>query len=233
MKSSLQKIFFAAAFFLVIASVSCRHKFYTASNFDELTRNHRKVAILPAEMIFTGVKPTNMSISDIKKMEEIESTLFQQYLHNSILKYSNASRHKTDIAFQETKNTLQLLEKNNISIRESWTMNTDELIRILGVDAVVRMKIQKERYMSDLASLGITIGQTVLNQIGRPGSVLTGTHNRTSTIYSSCSLISDDVVLWNDAYERSSDYYTPGRKVVTDITDKFGKNFPYKKKKRN
>ena len=117
-------------------------------------------------------------------------------------------------------------------MRESWMMPADELKKLLQVDAVVRMKVQKERYMSDLASLGISVGQKVLNTIGGPAGISLPVSNRTSTISSTCSILSDDVVLWNDAYTRASDYYTPGRQVIADITDNFGRRFPYKKKRK-
>ena len=231
MKLNVHASIYSLAFLLFIGANSCRQKFYTATNFDEKTINHKKVAILPAEMIFTGIRPQNMTDTDISKTEELESAVFQQFLYNNILKYSRKGKYYTTVSFQNTTATLQLLDKNNISIRESWKMNAEELKRLLGVDAVVRMKVEKERYMSDLASLGISVGQTVLNRIGGPVGIAVPVSNRTSLINSSCSILSDDVVLWNDAYERSSDYYTPGRQVISDITEKFGKRFPYKKKK--
>ena len=36
---------------------SCARKNYTASNFDEMTIDHKTVAVIPAEMIFTGNRP--------------------------------------------------------------------------------------------------------------------------------------------------------------------------------
>ena len=231
MKLNLHTLIYSLVFVAFIATSSCRHKFYTAANFDEETRGHKKVAILPAEMIFTGTRPQNMTDADIAKTEELESKVFQQYLYNNILKYSKKGRYYTTVSFQSTTSTLQLLEKNKISVRDSWQMPAEELKKLLNVDAVVRMKVQKERYMSDLASLGISVGQKVLNTIGNPGGLSVPVSSSTSTISSTCSILTDDIVLWNDAYTRSSDYYTPGRQVIADITDNFGKRFPYKKKK--
>lgn len=231
MKLNLHALTYSLAFVLLLTTNSCRHKFYTAANFEEETRDHKKVAILPAEMIFTGTRPQNMTDADITKTEELESTVFQQYLYNNILKYSKKRKYYTYVTFQSTTNTLQLLEKNNVSVRESWRMTAEELKKMLNVDAVVRMKVQKERYMSDLASLGISVGQKVLNTIGNPVGLGVPVSSRTNIISSTCSILSDDIVLWNDAYTRATDYYTPGRQVIADITDNFGKRFPYKRKK--
>lgn len=232
MKLNLPVLIYCLVLVSIITTSSCRHKFYTAANFDEETRDHKKVAILPAEMIFTGNRPQNMTDADIAKTEELESTVFQQFLYNNILKYSKKGRYYTTVSFQSTTSTLQLLEKNDISVRESWKMTAEELKQLLNVDAVVRMKVQKERYMSDLASLEISVGQKVLNTIGHPAGISVPVSSRTSTISSTCSILPDDIVLWNDAYTRSSDYYTPGRQVIADITNQFGKRFPYKKKKK-
>lgn len=181
MKLDLRTLIYSVTFILLVATTSCSHKYYTSANFDEETRDHKKVAILPAEMIFTGNRPQNMTDADIAKTEELESKVFQQYLYNNILKYPKKGRYYTTVTFQSTTSTLQLLEKNNISVRDSWNMTAEELKQILNVDAVVRMKVQKERYMSDLASLGISVGQKVLNTIGGPAGISVPVSSSSST----------------------------------------------------
>ena len=46
---------------------SCSNKYYTANNFSEKTEDHKKVAILPAEIVFSGKQPKNMSPEAIAK----------------------------------------------------------------------------------------------------------------------------------------------------------------------
>src|SRR5215207_3144280 len=86
------------AIFTIIAS--CSHKHYTASNFEEETLDHKAVAVIPAEMIFTGKAPKNLTEEDINKIEEQESTEFQFALFNSIVRHANTNKYFTTINFQ-------------------------------------------------------------------------------------------------------------------------------------
>lgn len=210
---------------------ACSRKHYAVSYFDQKTASHRLIAILPAEMIFTGVQPKDLSPKDIAKIEENESRMFQNYLFNSILKYANDRRYYTAIGVQDISTTEKLLEDNNISIRDSWKQDDKKLARILGVDAVVRMRIQKKRYMSDLASLGVDYGQQVLNQIGNVGKYIPYVPNKTNDIYASCNVVCDNQTLWNDDYRGSSSYNVSSEKVIDNITDNFGRHFPYRKRR--
>src|SRR5437868_14660125 len=82
---------FCFAFILII--LSCSHKSYTTSYFDQQTLHHKIVAVLPAEMIFTGKQPENLTLQDISKIEEQESRNFQQSLYNSILRYATSKKY--------------------------------------------------------------------------------------------------------------------------------------------
>lgn len=220
------------AFFVFMVTISCsRPKYYTSSTFEQRTAHHRIVAILPAEMIFTGKQPENLSPDDIKQIEETESKSFQQSLYNSILRYANGRKYFTQINFQDAVTTQKLLEENKIDTRDSWKRNANELAKILGVDAVVRMRIEKKRYMSDLASYGISVGRSIINNTGIGSKIPIPIRNRTNDIYASCNVVSDNATLWNDSYKGASNWNNPSDQIIEDITDAFGRNFPYKIRK--
>src|SRR5262249_8861108 len=104
-----------------------------------------------------------------------------------------------------------------------------ELTKILQVDAVVRMRIQKKRYMSDVASYGVDIAKQigyetgVLKRIPIPGSL-----GKTNDIYATCALVSNGQTLWNNNYKGASDWNNPPNEIIESITASFGRNFPYK-----
>src|SRR5215203_3525730 len=210
---------------------ACSHKNYTTSYFDQQTMHHKIIAVLPAEMIFTGVQPKDIPAEDIAKIEETESQMFQSYLFNAVLRYANTNKYYTAVGFQDISTTQKLLEENNISIRDSWKQDDRKLAQLLGVDAVVRMRIQKKRYMSDLASLGVGYGQQVLNQIGNVGKFIPNVPNKTNDIYASCNVVSNNQTLWNDDYRGASSYNVSSEKVIDNITDNFGRHFPYRKRR--
>jgi hypothetical protein len=230
MKQNLLYAFFASFFFLLF---SCSNKYYTAGNFSEKTEDHKVVAILPAEVSFTGKQPKNLSPEDISKAEETESINFQYALMNGILRHANTKKYITTVNFQDVNTTQKILDENNISVRDSWKKDDNELAKLLGVDAVIRMNIRKQRYMSDEASYGVGVAKSVIYRTGIGSKVpVPNSVGKTFDIYASCNLLSDNQTLWNDNYKRSTDYETQPNVIVEWITDWFGENFPYKQKRK-
>jgi hypothetical protein len=223
-------VFIAFPVIALLFFSSCGHKHYTSTLFEQQTAGHRTIAILPAEMIFTGTQPKNLKPEDIAMIEETESRSFQNSLFNGILRHANSKRYTSTIMVQDIGTTQKLLEENGITVRGSWKEDDRRLAQMLGVDAVVRMRIQKKRYMSDLASMGIDYGKQVLSQIGT-GFPLPYVSSKTNDIYASCNIVSNNQTLWNNSYQRGADYNRPSDEVINDITDNFGKSFPYKRRR--
>ena len=222
---------FIAIFILFL--FSCSNKYYTASNFEEKTENHKVVAILPAEVTFTGKQPKTLSPDAIAKAEERESIDFQYALMNSILNHANTKKYITTVNFQDINTTLKILEQNSISVRDSWKKDDNELAKLLGVNSVIRMNIRKQRYMSDEASYGVGVAKQIVYKTGIGSKVpVPGSVGKTYDIYASCNLLSDNQTLWNDNYKRSTDYDTAPNVIVEWITNDFGENFPYKEKRK-
>ena len=218
---------------LLLFLFSCSNKYYTASNFEEKTEDHKVVAILPAEVTFSGKQPKNLSPDDIAKAEERESIDFQYALMNSILNHANTKKYITTVNFQDINTTLKILEKNSISVRDSWNKDDNELAKLLGVNSVIRMNIRKQRYMSDEASYGVGVARQVIYKTGIGSKVpVPSSVGKTYDIYASCNLLSDNQTLWNDNYKRSTDYDVQPNVVIEWITDDFGENFPYKEKRK-
>jgi hypothetical protein len=211
--------------------LSCSHKVYTPSFFDIETADHRVVAILPAEMIFTGKESGTLSSDDIKRIEESESKSFQQSLYNSILRHANSRTYFTRVNLQDLVVTKRVLEENSISVREAWKMDDIELMKLLKVDAVVRLRIQKQRYMSDLASYGISMGKQIIHSTALGSRFPIPISSRTNDIYASCDLVSNNRTLWNDNYKQASDWNSSSDMIIENITDNFGRHFPYKQRR--
>jgi hypothetical protein len=207
-----------------IAFTSC-HRYYTNNNIKQY--NVKSVAIMPVEMIFTGNLPKNLKPEDIVKIEEEESRTFQQSLYSNLVNFAGSRKKPSEINFQPMSKTLQILKENNISVRDSWGKDPDEMAKLLGVDAIIRARVTKNRYMSDLASAGIGVANQILDMIGNNNNVFApNANNRTSDIIASCSLMSNGVTLWNDNYKRATDWNTPTMDVVENITRNFGRRFP-------
>ncbi len=135
-------VLLAIAGFFIINS-SCRRN-HVPSMAEEKTAGHKIIAVLPVEIIFTGTRPKNITEEDIIKIEETESKTFQQFLHDNILRNGNTDQYMLMVSVQNYINTIAMLNENKISIRDSWYKTDEELTRLLNVDAVVRMKVQKK-----------------------------------------------------------------------------------------
>ena len=179
--------------------------------------------------MFTGNLPKGISATTIAETEERESMLFQEALYSNVLKRGNGRKQILRVNVQPNTNTLAALQANGISLRQSWTMTDIELAKVLGVDAVVRTSIHKDRLMSDLASAGIDYGKRVIERvISSPGTLaLPGT--KTNDIRATCSIISNGETLWSDSYTKGSDWSLPANAIINSITDNFAKHFPYRK----
>ena len=228
-----KNLLYACTVSFVLFLFACSNKYYTAGNFSEKTEDHKVVAILPAEIVFSGKLPKNLSPEDIAKAEETESVNFQYALMNSILRHANTKKYVTTVNFQDINTTQKMLDQNNISVRDSWKRDDNELAKLLNVDAVIRMNIRKQRYMSDEASYGVGVAKQVIYKTGIGSKVpVPGSVGKTYDVYASCNLLSDNQTLWNDNYKRAADYDTQPNVLIEWITDSFGENFPYKKKRK-
>src|SRR6476469_4485839 len=214
----------------LIFSCSTR-RYYTTSVFEQQAAHHKIIAVLPAEMVFTGTQPKNLTPEAIAQIEENESEIFQNSLYNGILRYADTRKYTTTVAVQDISTTRRLLEENQISIRGSWNEDDKKLANLLGVDAVVRMRVLKKRYMSDLASMGISVGRQVIYQVASGRIPVPYVPNRTNDLYASCNIVSNHQTLWNDSYSGSSNYNVSSEAVIDAITDNFGRHFPYKRRR--
>lgn len=228
-----KNLLYACIASFVIFLFACSNKYYTAGNFSEKTEDHKVVAILPAEIVFSGKQPKNLSPENIAKAEETESVNFQYALMNSILRHANTKKYITTVNFQDINTTQKILDQNNISVRDSWKKDDNELAKLLGVDAVIRMNIRKQRYMSDEASYGVGVAKQVIYKTGIGSKVpVPGSVGKTYDVYATCNLLSDNQTLWNDNYKRAADWDTQPNVIIEWITDSFGENFPYKEKRK-
>lgn len=221
---------------LVLFAVACAGpKYFTAPDFAQKAANHKLVAVLPFQMIMTGKKPEKLTDDDIAKIEEGESRAFQMSLYNNILRNHTTKKGTITIEIQPYEKTNQLFKEKGIDLRKSWEADPQELCKILGVDAVVKTRVQKTRYMSDLAAYGIDLGYAILSGISWEATVLVGAivgPPKTNDIDAQCSLFNgaDGSLLWKDMYKTSASWNAPANDVIEGLTNTFGYHFPYRKK---
>jgi hypothetical protein len=222
---------------ILLVFQSCRPNYFIAKDFNVRTQSHQMIAILPVEVIMTGKKPKNLTEEKARSLEEQDSKMFQYSLYNQLLNQSGSKRKHIYIDIQPVDRTMAILNEHKINTQESWQKDPQELARLLKVDAVIKTRIEKHRYMSDLASLGIDIGSNVIDIITRSadlGGVSGYIPNKTNDLKAWCALYgsSEGGLLWKDNYRRESNWQNQPEEVVNRINRRFSKTFPYRNKNR-
>lgn len=211
---------------------ACAKPYYLSSSFVDKTKDHEVIAILPVEMIFLGTMPEGLSEIDILAIEEAESQAFQISLSNEILRSVKGGKNPLSVDFQPYSTTNQILEENDISVREVWHQKPEYLADLLQVDAVVSSRIEKYRYMSDLASYGIYVATDVIDILsqGTLRPYIPPGLSRSNDIMASCSLHDgrDGIVLWSMSQEHAADWSRPAPVVIDGINRKLARHFPYR-----
>lgn len=227
----MRKFRLLAGLLMTLIIGSCT-PYYLASRFESVTADHQRIAVLPFEMRFTGLKPEKLTDEDVLELEEAESRAFQISFYHEILRSTKSGRKAIRVDIQDYQKTLDLLDGHNISIRDSWEMDPGELAKILDVDAVVRARIEKARYMSDLASYGIEVGVEIVHYLTNFAfwPWVPGFSNQSKAIIADYTLYNekDDITLWSVAFDEGADWRRPAREIIDEISRKAARRFPYR-----
>ncbi len=168
------RVFITLISFAILFISACNSNVYKdKAFFSQAKLNGQTLAVLPAEVSYSGNLPKNWDAARVLKMENEQSLKLQQAIHDDFLYNASSKtvRKKWDVRLLDIKLINDRLEKKGISIHDSWRLPSDELAKIIGTDMIIRAKIQNIRYMSQAAATGINVGVSVLEGIlSRGGS---------------------------------------------------------------
>ncbi len=219
----------------VLIFSSCSRDYFQVKSFKDKTSDHQSIAILPVEMVLSGLKPFDLSKEDIQKQEEAESKAFQISIHNELRKKRENTKKGPHITMQKPATTVKLIEEK-MSVRESWDKSPEEMAELLGVDAVVKTRIEKKRYFSDLASYGIDVASKVIGLLAKNLPVFLAGQDlkKSNDIYGRYELLDGETgeILWSISQEKAANYKRPADEVIDGLNEQAVKSFPYKKKRK-
>lgn len=222
-------------FILVLLSLyfsNCqRNVGYMADNFDDRTQTHRVIAVLPAEINYTGRLPADWTEEEENALRLEESTLLQSTVQSALLERAKTYRNGLRIDFQSVNTTNSRLREAGYEPNLVDREDPAKLVAALGVDAVVITSINKERYLSDEASAAISVAGTVLTTAGAPvPGGLIGRGARTYSVGIIASLVdSNGVVLYSDNSEININWQTTANESVEAIARWVSRGFPYRR----
>ena len=108
---------------------------YIIENFDPLTEDHRKIAILPYETSNLWQMSEEDKMSPWLEQINVSGPYIQQNWYKSLAKKINDG--KINLAIQSFLKTNEILQKNNIIYPNLKIANKRGLGRILNVDAII------------------------------------------------------------------------------------------------
>lgn len=211
---------------LISAFAACRTgRTYTTQDPD--LYKVKTIAILPVKVILTGNQPKKLTKAQLDSIADNDGYIYQMSLKNNLLSRSGGKNRIQGVSYQAVEKTNNILQKGGYNIEKIVNTDPDELAKLLGVDAVIRMEVTSNRIMSDLLNLGLDVLNDILIKNNTDLGVLNGAQNRTADITSNATLIYNGKTLWNARYNRETDWQTNGRNTVDAITAAMGRNFPY------
>ena len=216
---------------LVLFSTSCNRGF-KSKDFNTITDNHRLIAVLPFKMVYSGAVHERVPPDALTEIAVAESKAFQQSYLNEILRSTRGGKKSIWVNIQDIPTTLSRLDKANISIADSWDMSSQDLARVLEVDAVVRGTIEKTQFISDVTSYGIDLGIQVIDIVTNGGASRTlpfGNVNN-KEVRASYNLTSeeDGSLLWGINYQLEADWNMRADQLVDNINRRSARRFPYR-----
>lgn len=143
--------------FLVFAPVYGQLDIYESNRFDELSKGHKVLAIIP--FITNLDLKENNSKEESKRLEEIEGYAVQDALETYFGR--GKKKKKFSVEFQNTNNTNAILAQNNITYANIDTYTTKQLSKILEVDGIISGNLD----LNILLSRGIPADFSILDYI--------------------------------------------------------------------
>lgn len=195
------------------------------------------IAVLPVEVIMSGKQPARLKAEQIERIEEAESKMLQGRIQESVVN-ATMGRKKRNVAVIDMDKVNNNIVLSGSSVRSSWSVDTEKLAKLAGADAVIRARMTKTRYMSNLASYGTSVGADVLDILKKfyvPGALISdskvegsGVMKKTHSVDVNVRLISakDGSVLWSFSDVFDSDWDTSVDQSIAESLGRMALRFP-------
>lgn len=147
-------------FLIVTGMAFSQTHLYEHPDFDEITKNHQTLAILPLKTSIT-LRPKQMKemgSEKLEQMEEDEGYSIQNAMYSWFLK--RKKRGAFTLNMQNPKVTNAKLKKEGITYKNIDAYTPQEIANILGVDAIFEGNFETNKPLSEGASvaLGVLVG---------------------------------------------------------------------------
>jgi hypothetical protein len=161
------KNFFSLLTLFLITAAHAQKDIYESEKFDELSQDHKTLAIIP---FFAYLElEEKVARSELEKLEEKEGYAVQNALETYFGR--GRKRKKFSVDFQNTDNTNAILTKNNITYKNIDTYTIRELCKYLEVDGIISGNLDlnillSEGIPSEFSFIDYILGDANYGRIG-------------------------------------------------------------------
>ncbi|WP_420574308.1 hypothetical protein [Kordia sp.] len=143
----MKKIVILLVVFFGIQQSNAQKKIYLSDKFEELSKDHKIIAILPFQTKL-NLKSDKDSYSEaqIQKLAQEEGVAVQQALESYFL--NRKRKKKLKIEFQDINTTNRILKKEGITSENIDIYAPQELCKILKVDAIINGSLTSRLLLS-------------------------------------------------------------------------------------
>jgi hypothetical protein len=211
--------------FIILTSCGRRRAIERAEQI-ALEYNIKTIAVIPVEFEFIGRYPQNVDSAKWQQTILQQKRFTYQSMYTNLTNYYDYYRRTaSQVQFQSLDRTLSLLTENGISDSAAAVTDPLKLASILGVDAVLTMKVTQNRIMSDEAALGANVLGNVINTT-IPKANLPVYAVKTGDLYVSCSLVKNGYAVWSNQFRRETDWNRPVQEAIQNATRTIALRFP-------
>jgi hypothetical protein len=215
-------------FLLIFAISSCRTT-YVSEDFQSISKEHQRIAILPFHIINNVPFPRGMSPREQRQIQESESIAFQNSLIRQLLKKDSQRKSKQmKVLILSAQETNSLLAKNGISASEAYKIKPQKLAKIIGVDAVVINTLHKNWFVTDFATFNIPVPQDIPVVIKGRFPINPRLSSRTYSLVSDIVNGDDGKIISSTSAESHRIKLRKRKQSFVQIVNrKISRNFPY------
>ena len=153
-----KSILFIAAFILMTPFLGAQTSLYENPAFDEIAKEHKIIAIVPfkTQVKLRPRQMKDMTDEHLSRLEKAEGEGLQTGMFSWFLKRKKRGK-LTTLEIQQPSRTNALLKKEGIDYDNIYEYTTDELAKILEVDAIISGDYETNKPMSEGASVALSL----------------------------------------------------------------------------
>lgn len=218
----MKKLFLSFLLLILTQSVLAQTNLYENPNFDEISKTHKIIAVVPfkTQVKLRPKQMKDMSVEQLNRIEKSEGESIQGAMYSWFLKRKKRGDLQS-LEVQDPRTTTAMLKKQNIDYDNIMDFTPQDLAKILEVDAVISGDFETNKPMSEGASvvLGALFG-------------FFGTTN-SATMNMSVHNAADGILLWNYNKQVSGSIGSDTEDLINTLMRKASRRLAYTKNSKD